>query len=340
MADEHLAVPPPTRDALIALFDRVRFHPLSIAVLARQLRSRPAGQLGEHLDRILAGDAVSPMTPADAGTPKSLIASLLLSLERLDDQQRALALRLGVFQGGAFEENLLAITGLGQAGDGSEREALEAMRSALDSGDLRALLRALGIDLPAGAEVPAELAANLANNPAIEAKLEPIRARLAARLAALPDAAGATVGNPWPGLRRELEAAALIEAERVPGVGPPFLRFHPTLDPGAAQVWKTYGLLAEIADRESRSEQAADYRRQARDAKRNYAGTSHQMKQFAPLIAVVAGAVAGDQAARDELGQWLQGLTEAGAETAKLAGAIERLVAGDRDPDALCEGLG
>jgi len=66
MADEREAVLPPTRDALIALFDRVRFHPLSIAVLARQLRSRSAKRLGERLEQILSDDAVSAIA-ADAG---------------------------------------------------------------------------------------------------------------------------------------------------------------------------------------------------------------------------------------------------------------------------------
>ena len=37
--------------------------------------------------------------------------------------------------------------------------------------------------------------------------------------------------EPWPDLRRQLETAALLQAERIPGVGPPFLRFHPTLAP-------------------------------------------------------------------------------------------------------------
>ena len=42
----------------------------------------------------------------------------------------------------------------------------------------------------------------------------------------------------WPDLRRQLEAAALIEAETVPGVGSPFLRFHPTLAP---MLWEQLG---------------------------------------------------------------------------------------------------
>ncbi len=35
----------------------------------------------------------------------------------------------------------------------------------------------------------------------------------------------------WPAARAELEAAALVTAEAIPGVRPPFLRFHPTLAP-------------------------------------------------------------------------------------------------------------
>ena len=149
-ADEKDEVPPPKRDDLIELFDRVGFHPLSIAVLAQQLRTRTAKHLGKRLEEILAEEAVSSI--AEEGTPPSLIASLELSLERLGEAQRHAVRRLGVFQGGAMEDDLLAITELGES------------------------------DL-------------------------------------------------WPGLRRQLEAAALIEAERVRGVGPPFFRFHPTLAP-------------------------------------------------------------------------------------------------------------
>ena len=52
--------------------------------------------------------------------------------------------------------------------------------------------------------------------------------QLRARLASLPEPTGE---NLWPKLRRQLEAAALIEPESIPGVRPPYLRFHPTLAP-------------------------------------------------------------------------------------------------------------
>jgi len=159
------SVPPPRREELIALFDRVQFHPLSICVLAQQLKTRTAKQLGERLEHLLSQAATSAI--AVDGTPPSLVASLQLSLERLSEPERHAVRRLGVFQGGAIEDDLLAIM-------------------------------------------------------EIEASLRPAESENRKR------EAYATI---WPGLRRQLESAALIEAESIPGVGPPFLRFHPTLAP-------------------------------------------------------------------------------------------------------------
>jgi len=159
------SVPPPRREELIELFDRVQFHPLSICVLAQQLKTRTAKQLGERLEDLLSQAATSAI--AVDGTPPSLVASLQLSLERLSESERHAVRRLGVFQGGAFEDDLLAI-----------------MES----------------------EVSTQIAES--DNRKREAY--------------------ATI---WPGLRRQLESAALIEAESISGVGPPFLRFHPTLAP-------------------------------------------------------------------------------------------------------------
>jgi hypothetical protein len=155
------SVPPPKRDELIELFDRVKFHPLSLCVLAQQLKTRTAKKLGERLEQILSEAATSGI--AVEGTPRSLIASLELSLERLSERERHAVRRLGVFQGGALESE-----------------------SGWPSRNWKTL---------------------------------------------------------WPGLRRQLESAALIEAENIPGVGPPFLRFHPTLAP---MLWA--GLEADERD--------------------------------------------------------------------------------------------
>ena len=129
------------------------------------MKTRRPAELGGRLEQLLAGSARgSPAAASTEATLPELVASLKLSLDRLDDAARLVLPRLGVFQGGAFEDDLLAITGLGDAEGG-----------------------------------------------------------------------GASV---WPDLRRQLEAAALIEAETVPGVNPPFLRFHPTLAP---MLWEELG---------------------------------------------------------------------------------------------------
>ena len=64
------------------------------------------------------------------------------------------------------------------------------------------------------------------------------------------------------------------------------------------------------------------------------------MTPFAPLIAAVVGVVAGDEQARSVVGQYLEQLRQAGGEWTGLAAAIKRLIAGERDAEALCEGLG
>jgi hypothetical protein len=77
---------------------------LSIKLVAEQLRSRRAADVGEALERLLAE------VPIGQEKDKSLIASLNLSLERLDEQALDWVRRLGVFAGGAMEHVLLKVT--------------------------------------------------------------------------------------------------------------------------------------------------------------------------------------------------------------------------------------
>jgi len=202
-------VPAPKREALIALFERVRFHPLSIRVLAQQLKTRRLAEVGERLEQLLvaaAQDAVrQPHSAPSDDTPIGLLASLELSLDRLDAAAREVLPRLGVFQGGAFEDDLCAITGLGDPYE-AHRLRLQQQLAAADDGRVR---------LEGDREVPPDVLAQLT-------------AKLRAELAELPPAPAV---NLWPELRRQLEAAALVEVENIPGVAVPFLRFHPTLAP-------------------------------------------------------------------------------------------------------------
>ena len=97
-----------------------------------------------RLEAILHEDMPSGVLPE--GTPKSLIASLQLSLERLTGEERHAVRLLEDYQGTLFEDNLLAITKLGD--NDEERAKLGVKRiAALESGDPRAILRIAGIDL-------------------------------------------------------------------------------------------------------------------------------------------------------------------------------------------------
>lgn len=104
----------PQREVLERLFELVDFHPLSIGLLARQLKIRRPAELGERLEALVAQTPDNP-----------LLASLNLSLERLDDEAQQLVTRLGVFQGGAMEHILLMITELSQEQWQKLRPALE-----------------------------------------------------------------------------------------------------------------------------------------------------------------------------------------------------------------------
>ncbi|HLY65903.1 MAG TPA: CHAT domain-containing protein, partial [Chloroflexota bacterium] len=97
----------PDRQELIELFTRVSFHPLSIRVLAAQAKTRSLAELGERLVQLLARPATSGASDA---THPVLVASLELSLDRLEPGARAVLPRLGVFQGGAMETMIHEVT--------------------------------------------------------------------------------------------------------------------------------------------------------------------------------------------------------------------------------------
>ena len=98
----------PRRDVLIRLFAKVGFHPLSISLLAQQLKQRGPAEVGERLEALLEEQ---PVNQAD----RSLLASLELSLEQLPEQCRQWLPRLGVFQGGCLEGMIEHVTGLKEA---------------------------------------------------------------------------------------------------------------------------------------------------------------------------------------------------------------------------------
>ncbi len=201
-------VPAPDRAALVDLFGMVNFHPLSIGLLAQQLKDRRPAELGQRLERFLA-------ETDETDKDKCLVASLKLSLDRVGPEGRQWLPRLGVFQGGAFEDDLLAITGLGLTDQQAQRRRLKRAIEKLQRG-----------------EAVSEAESGLSTELHQQLLQEPPE-RLTELLAGLGDVeitAGADEGT-WPTLRQALVASGLLQPEQVPGVGVPFLKFHPTLAP-------------------------------------------------------------------------------------------------------------
>ncbi len=103
-------IPPP--EVARELFARVGFHPLSIGVLTGVLKQRRVADVAEALRTQLARN----------GDP--LLASLTLSLGRLDPEAQAALPGLGVFIDGAWERVLIQVLDLDEARWGRLREGL------------------------------------------------------------------------------------------------------------------------------------------------------------------------------------------------------------------------
>jgi tetratricopeptide (TPR) repeat protein len=128
------------------------------------------------------------------------------------------------------------------------------------------------------------------------------------------------------------------------------LAVYTTLGPGAVEVWRIYSVLEEIAEKEAETTydprlkaeqqtQAREYRRLARDARHNFAGTRHELQQFAPHILAVVDACAGIPEARHAVAELQQQLVQAGGQSQALSRALDRVLTGERDENVLCEGL-
>jgi tetratricopeptide (TPR) repeat protein len=118
------------------------------------------------------------------------------------------------------------------------------------------------------------------------------------------------------------------------------LALKKTLDHGAAEIWSTYNILAKIADQQLQPDRAAQYRQLARTAKRNFAGTSQEMKQFATVIAAVVAVCAGQDEPRDFVAAHVNELRKGVGDCLACADAIERILAGERDEQRLCDNAG
>jgi tetratricopeptide (TPR) repeat protein len=105
-----------------------------------------------------------------------------------------------------------------------------------------------------------------------------------------------------------------------------------TMDPGVAEIWKTYNILARITDRQSQPGRAAEYRRLAREAKRNFAGTAHELRRHLPIIVGTLRAI-DDPDTADDFRAALSRSEEHG--WTNLVAAIRQILAGERNEEAL-----
>jgi tetratricopeptide (TPR) repeat protein len=109
-----------------------------------------------------------------------------------------------------------------------------------------------------------------------------------------------------------------------------------TLDPATTEIWLTYELLAQIADKQDNAQEAKKNRRLAREAKANFAGTRYELKQkYSQLILGTVAAIENAEV-RKALETALEGFA---GQWENLKTAIQQILAGERDKEKLCDPL-
>jgi len=127
-------------------------------------------------------------------------------------------------------------------------------------------------------------------------------------------------------LLAEAEAYARRAAEIVEVLGP------------SEEPWKTYNILAGIAERRGRPDEARRWRRREQESFAAFAGSSLEVQKWAEEMAVVAAACKGDERARQAAIQIINHYRDS-KDWGKLVATFVRMLDGERDRDALLEGL-
>ena len=105
----------------------------------------------------------------------------------------------------------------------------------------------------------------------------------------------------------------------------------------SVEPWKTYALLAGIAEQRGRPQEARAWRRKEQESFAAFAGSAHQIRQFQPLIAAIVRAAQRDDGAR----AWIEGeypKMETG-DWRNVPPVIRRILDGERDLKALTANL-
>jgi len=104
----------------------------------------------------------------------------------------------------------------------------------------------------------------------------------------------------------------------------------------SSEPWKTYAILAQIAEAQGRSDDAAGWRRKEQDSYAAYAGSSHEIREWVPVIHAVVAACAGNAQAAEQARTLLQQFEEGWPTT---VAAVRRILNGGRDIEVLRQGL-
>jgi tetratricopeptide (TPR) repeat protein len=116
------------------------------------------------------------------------------------------------------------------------------------------------------------------------------------------------------------------------------LAIDETLDPNASEIWKSYYLLATIAEKQGNVQRAKELRRCSREARKKFGDTEHHeiLKHRGLIIEVVLSTELPEPTSdleqcleREEKGAW-----------GHLVAAIHRILDGERNEETLCDSLG
>jgi tetratricopeptide (TPR) repeat protein len=140
-----------------------------------------------------------------------------------------------------------------------------------------------------------------------------------------------TLSN-WASLLQS-EPERLSEARDLARQG---LAIDQTLDPGVSEIWKTYNILAKIADKQGDTAAASSYRAEARQSYAVAPIAKETLRRHRPLIGAMLVALH-EPAARPALEEALsQRLTRGWGQ---LVAALRAILDGERDEDAMCASL-
>ena len=272
----------PSREGLLELFKLLDYHPLSLGLLAGQLKQRRALEVHRELAQLVADTPNNP-----------LLASLNLSVSRLDPDMKKWLPRLGIFQGGAMEDMLLNVTGLGQVDEDPEiaqaRKMVVAMRNKDINTIYRLVLRAQGHNIPDDMEL-SPISAE------VEQQLLQFAREQAGGFEALvaehtqTELAEGVNEETWRKLRTQLEATGLIRSEALEN-GQTFLKFHPTLAPA---MWSRLTELEQqqlLSRHRQRYHQLSDYL-YFEDSKNPFAVRAIAQRELPNLLYAVRGSIA------------------------------------------------